>query len=213
VSTLFGLGTFPPANLNGSGGNRDLTGSGDNAHYAMGLHVVPAVNGSIPALYWFCPTVQPPTNPDFGAGLFRANGALGLNSPVTSLVWKAFTAPGSGVLGTWVTLTLDAPISVSAGDHLYAVVRTNRYAFAGKAFDTGSVVNGNLTGPASIVGGAAALHLPNGCFLSDGAGASFTPPQWDGDCAQFNQTYYGIDVEFTPDGAPPASSGRWGIPL
>lgn len=194
MASVFGQ-VFPPANLNGTGGSQDLTGGGDTAHYAMGMHVRPDVDGTITAIWHFCPSANFPTNADFGVGVFKVDPVTGVNGTITNLSWEAKTPPGAGAQGTWVEYTLTTPISVLAGDELYIVVRTNRYAFSGKVFDTGGVVSGHLS--ADINSGP----YPNCAFLVVGDVPASTPPAWAG-ASSFNSTFYGIDVEFTPAGGP-----------
>jgi hypothetical protein len=193
--------------LAGGGGSRDLTGSGDTTRYAMGTHWRPLVNGTVTAVRWFVPTASAPTNVDFAAGLLRSNVA-GPGAGVTWLDWNTgVTKPGAPDQGTWVTLPLSAPVAVVAGDELYAVVRTDRYSFAQHIFDAGNVAgaDGNTVGAAEVAG------FPNGGFVTGGAESS-DPPNYTAP-SSFNASFYGVDVLFTPAGAPPASTERWGIPL
>jgi hypothetical protein len=193
--------------LAGGGGSRDLTGTGDTTKYAMGTHWRPLVDGTVTAVRWFVPTGGAPTNADFAVGLVQPN-AGGPGSGVTWLDWNTgVTRPGAGAAGTWVTLPLGTPQHVLTGTELYAVVRTDRYGFAQHIFDAGNVAgaDGNTVGAAEVAG------FPNGGFVTGGAEAS-NPPNYTAPTS-FNASFYGVDVLFTPDGAPPASSERWGIPL
>jgi hypothetical protein len=193
------------------GGSRDLTGTTDSSKYAMGTHWRPSVDGTVTAVRWFVPTGLVPSNADFAAGLAQPN-AGGLGAGVTWLDWNTgVTRPGAGAAGTWVTLPLGTPQHVVAGTELYAVIRTDRYGFAQHIFDTGSTFPG-ADGNTVLVGdGIGGAGFPNGGFVT-GGGETSNPPNFTAP-SSFNASFYGVDVLFTPDGAPPASTERWGIPL
>jgi hypothetical protein len=188
AGAIFG-DSFPAA---GSGGTQDLTGSGDATEYAMGTHFRPLVAGTVTGIRWFVPTVVQPFASDFAAGLVQVDGSTGISGSITWLDWNTgVTRPGSGAAGTWVTLPLSTPQHVTAGTDLYAVVRTDRYAFASKNFTaTFTSADGNLTVPAD------AVNYPNGAFIT-GPGSN-PPVNWSG-ASSFNQNFYGVDVLFTPD--------------
>jgi hypothetical protein len=191
AGALFG-DAFPT----GASGSRDLTGTGDTTKYAMGTHWRPQVAGTVSAVRWFVPSSAAPTNADFAVGLVKANAA-GLGSGTTWLDWNTgVTRPGAGAQGTWVSLPLSAPVSVAAGDELYVVVRTDRYAFAQHMFDSVSTfagADGNTTLVGDGVGGAG---FPNGGFATGGAETP-NPPNFSAP-SSFAATFYGVDVVFTP---------------
>ncbi len=205
---LFG-DAFP---LAGGGGSRDLTGTGDASKYAMGTHWRPLVDGTVTAVRWFVPTSVPPGNADFAVGLAQANVA-GLGSGVTWLDWNtAVTRPAAGDQGTWVTLPLGTAQHVVTGSELYAVVRTDRYGFAQHIFDAGSTVAGADGNTVAVGDGIGGAGFPNGAFVTGGSETP-NPPNFSAP-SSFVASFYGVDLLFTPDGAPPpTSSERWGIPL
>lgn len=180
-ASLFG-GVFPAP---GGGGTQDLTGSGDSVEYVMGNGFLLGVPGTVPAIRWFVPTVAQPTNGDFAIGLFLADPTGGILSPTSLLTSQSVTAPTAGAAGTWVDFTLAAPQTRSAGDIVYPVVRTNRYAYSTNVF-TSAVVNGPLTGVANNP-----PNFPNGSY--DSANATNNPLT---NPTQGGGTSYGIDILF-----------------
>jgi hypothetical protein len=192
----------------GSGGTQDLTGSADATKYAMGTHFRPLVAGTVTGVRWWVPSGVQPGNADFAAGLVQVDPSIGIGGPITWLDWNTgVTRPGAGAAGTWVTLPLGTAQHVAAGTELYAVVRTDRYGFSSKIFTAGfTSADGNLALQAD------SGPYPCGAFATGGAETP-NPPTWSS-AGSFNQSFYGVDVLFTPDGAPPpASTERWGIPL
>jgi hypothetical protein len=187
MASLFGQ-VFPAA---GGGGSVDLQGYGDTSKYVMGTGVTFAVDGEITGVWFYITTDNLPSNGDFGVGVVEVGFGV-------YTVWEAESLPASGQLGTWVLYTLTTPVAVAAGESYMVCVRTNRYAYAGQRFAT-DYVNGDLTGYASDTG------APNGAF-AQGGGADGTPPSSVPN-GQFNRTFYGIDVEFTPAGGSTPVSG------
>jgi hypothetical protein len=190
--SLFG-GRFP---IPPSGQVRDLSGSGDTTHYAMGTCIQPQVDGTVTAVKYYVAAQDglQPSAADFGVGLFSIDPVLGIPGGVTSLAWQAESLPSGTDSGQWVTYPLDTPVDVAAGDLIYPVVRTNRYGFAAHVFDS-AVTNGE----SQLVGRADLGAAPNGAFVQ-GSDSTATPPVW-AFASAFNSTFYGVDLVFTPAGA------------
>jgi hypothetical protein len=185
--TLFGL-SYPPA---GSGGTQDLTGTTDSFKYILGTHFRVLVNGTITAIYFYVPT-SIPTNTDFAVGLVKVNAGN------TWLAWESKTKPVSGQASTWVRYALNSPISVTTTDELYAVVRTDRYAFSGQIF-----ASDRTNGDSTLVGPADTGTYPNGGF--EDTGVATDPPTWSP--SSFDVSFYGIDPELTTASGPATVNG------
>jgi hypothetical protein len=191
AGALFG-DTFPSP---GSGGSQDLTGTSDPSDYAMGTHFRVGTACTVNAIRWFVPSGVAPSNTDFAVGLFKVDATNGIGGTVTSLDWNTgVTRPGSGAQGTWITLPLSSPVALSSGDEVYAVVRTNRYAFSAKVFSGITTVPGVDSRISYVGDGVGGVGFPNGAFVTGGSQTP-NPPSWAGNATSFNATFYGVDVE------------------
>ena len=184
-----------------AGGWSDTTGSGDSTEYILGTGMQIAVAGQVTGIWYFVPSVALPTNTQFAVGLTNvpSNGTAGT---ITVLVSEAETKPVTGDKGTWKFYPFTTPQSISAGQRVQACVRTNRYALKSNAFTSAAVTNGNLTAWQD------ANSFPNGAFWDGALGTNVgTFPS-----LSFDESFYGIDLEFTAAGAaaavPPRSRVR-----
>jgi hypothetical protein len=193
----------------GSGGSQDLTGTGDASKYVMGTHFRVVTACTATGLRWYVPSGVAPSNSDFAAGLVRVDSTNGISVAVTWLDWNTgVTRPSSGAQGTWVSLPLTAPVALSVGWDVYALVRTDRYGFSGKVFTSSGTVPG-VDSRLSYLQNA--VNFPNGGFNSNTPLSN--PPNWSiPDTTEFNEAFYGVDVDLAAAGGG-GSVERWGIPL
>jgi hypothetical protein len=171
-----------------SGGWTDATGSSDNVEYILSTGIQFAVAGTINGVWFFVPTATLPTNPQFSIGAIKVNSGVTTSPSIVGN--EAKTAPVSADQGTWKLYTFTTPVSVTASDKFLICVRTNRYAHKSNFFSA-DIVNGNLTAWLDNPN-----PFPNGCFKDTALGTNIggVPTQ------SFNQTFYGIDVDFTASG-------------
>lgn len=179
-----------PSPGSGNSGDQDLTGSADSSEYVMGLAFSVAVAGTLTGIKYYVPTVNQPTNAQFGVGLFDITAGSG---SAVQLVHDLVTAPTSVAAGTWVTYTLSTPQALVPAKKYRAAVRLNRYAFSRFVFETSTVVNGNITGLQDDGPGG----FPNNAFESTLGPTDFPSPN-----SSFHAAYYGVDVDiaFTASG-------------
>jgi len=154
-----------------------ITDQTDGIGYALATRIRPTVAGTVTHGRWFFPATNPSSAPKFG--LYRrtsdASGAL-----LGSATWVSWTP------GAWGTVALASPVSVTAGDDLYAVIWTPDRYVATSAFFGADVTNGNLTGPANSSTGPAR----NGRYYSNATDLQY-PVDGGGSC-------YFADLVFEP---------------
>lgn len=163
--------------------------TGDTAAYTLGTVIRPDVDGTITAIHFYR-TGSEGSGFDAGrsAGVWDASG-----TPMASKAGGAES--GSG----WRTITLDAPLSVTAGTLYVVGVEAQTYLLQSGLFDT-TVDVGDLAAPASALAGG------NGRYHG-GAGLAYPETSSGSSC-------YFVDVTFTPAAlsapevvSPPAIAG------
>lgn len=152
----------------------------DGVAYCLGTLFTAAADGSASGVRWYFPATLP--SGTVTGGLF----AWTSDTTGTELARADFANPTAGA---WNSVLFASPPAITAATRYLAVVRTpNRYVATGGFFNGNSVVNGQLTAPATD--NATPAH--NGKFDDlHGAAAGLIYPQ-----QSFNGGCYFVDVLF-----------------
>lgn len=180
---------------------------GDTSQYVFGLSFkVTRAAMQLDGWWWYCDITNGQDNHPEDFGLWHATG-LGAGSYVAgSKVTSGTFAQG------WNFVSCASPIPLTSGQEYRAVKTVNKamasatnYCDTANFFDTGSGGSGGVNGPLTVFAfpGAATNPEPAGdgqmTFI---AGANDVTANYP--VNQFNETWYGLDVQVS-DASPPGS--------